>query len=185
MELSERIYNGDRAREVPVTMPHLTAARLRELFSYSAETGAFTRIVRVSNVKAGVVAGSTNRKSGYVQVRVDGVMHKAHRLAFLYMNGKWPGAAVDHRDGVKSNNAWANLREAYGSANHFNVPARPDNKTGVKGVCWHKPSKKYIAQARLHGKHVYLGIYSDVEEAGKAYRAFAEKHHGEFLHEHQ
>lgn len=58
----------------------LTAALLRELFAYDADTGLFTRKVSTTNrVKVGDVAGSPNQK-GYINIMVCGRLHPAHRL---------------------------------------------------------------------------------------------------------
>jgi len=161
--------------------PSLTAARLRELFHYDPETGVFTRIVKTSPfTRIGEPAGSTGHVSGYVHLKVDRRMYKAHRLAVLYMTGQWPTACVDHIDMVRSNNRWGNLRQATAAENNRHVHARSNNKSGFKGVCWHKPSQRYMAQTSLNGVHHYLGVYATPEEASAAYQQFAAKHFGEF-----
>jgi hypothetical protein len=69
----------------------LTAKRLRELLSYDAMTGDFIRRVSLSPRTAiGSKAGCVDHK-GYRQIRVDGKRYAAHRLAFLYQTGVWPG----------------------------------------------------------------------------------------------
>lgn len=40
-----------------------------------------------------------------------------------------------------------------------------NNNTGVKGVCRHKKSGKYMARIRLKNKEVYLGLFPTIEEA--------------------
>ena len=43
-----------------------------------------------------------------------------------------------------------------------------NNKTGVRGVCWDKRRKKYIAYAEYNGKNKFLGRYNILEDAKKA-----------------
>ncbi len=64
----------------------LTQERLKELLHYCPETGVFTHISPRSGIRVGEVAG-TKSKTCYVGLKIDGKIHKAHRLAFLYMTG--------------------------------------------------------------------------------------------------
>ena len=64
----------------------LTQARLKELLDYQPDTGKFTwKINRTGFAKAGSYAGA-NKTGGYRQIRVDGTMYAAHRLAWLYVH---------------------------------------------------------------------------------------------------
>ena len=47
---------------------------------------------------------------GYLHIEIDGQDCLAHNLAWLYMTGEWPPGEIEHIDGDKLNNAWANLR---------------------------------------------------------------------------
>lgn len=83
----------------------LTAGRLRELLHYNPETGTFTWIARSahgSHIRIGAIAGSSPNSNGYLQIRADGRTYKAHRLAWLYVNGEWPRADIDHKNGVRA-----------------------------------------------------------------------------------
>ncbi|PHB11470.1 hypothetical protein COE80_31060 [Bacillus pseudomycoides] len=53
-----------------------------------------------------------------------------------------------------------------------------NNKTGVKGVCWHKLAKKYHARITVDGKVINLGLYEDLEEAVKVRKNAEEKYWG-------
>lgn len=44
-----------------------------------------------------------------------------------------------------------------------------NNKSGYKGVSWHKSSNKWISQISVNNKKIYLGIFNTPEEAAKAY----------------
>ena len=78
----------------------LTPERLKELYLYDPETGAFTRTATRGRWRRGDVAGSVTAY-GYLSIRIDGKAYYSHRLAWLYMAGAFPdgqrcawGAAV-------------------------------------------------------------------------------------------
>jgi hypothetical protein len=92
--------------------PLLTAERLRALVSYDPATGVFVRRQRPGKgARSGQVAGSLNKRSGYVEIGVDGRSYWAQRLAWLYVHGEWPACYVSFRDGNGANVAIANLYE--------------------------------------------------------------------------
>lgn len=90
----------------------LTAARLREIFTYDPATGVFTRI--------GCGKSYPGRPGRYLQITIDGKQHQAHRLAFLFMTGAWPLACVDHINREQSDNRWENLRDVSVAVNNRN-----------------------------------------------------------------
>lgn len=158
----------------------MTHQDLLESLSYDAETGKFVRLVASSNAKVGSVAGSKN-KQGYLVIWLFGKPYLAHRLAWFYVNGDWPAGQIDHVNMVRHDNRIANLRDSTRSQNGCNRPAPANNKTGHKGVHWHKRDKMYRATCTVNGKLVQIGYFKDVESAIAARTAFAEKHHGEFF----
>lgn len=163
--------------------PPLTQKRLMEVLEYNECDGLFRRRVAVSNTKVGDVAGTPDRK-GYTIIRVDAVMYRAHRLAFLYMTGGWPAEQVDHVNRVKSDNRWVNLRCADANVNAQNhVSPRSDNKAGYRGVCWRKSSKCFVAQIQRDGKRKCLGYFKSAEEAYAAYCRAREKYHSGFVYD--
>lgn len=155
----------------------LTAERLREILSYDPLSGEFRWLVGKSNWIGGV-AGALER--GYVNIRVDGVMYRAHRLAFLYMTDEWPDLGVDHIDCVKNNNRWANLREANQSSNRANSRRSKINTSGFKGVSWFGRTRKWRAQIGVNSQNVHLGYFDDPQEAHAAYAAASLRYFGEF-----
>ncbi|MGH6836326.1 MAG: HNH endonuclease [Methylocella sp.] len=153
----------------------LTAERLRTLVRYNSKTGIFTRNVRSSTAMPGNVAGS-HCSNGYLEFRVDGRKYLAHRLAFLYTQGTWPIAEIDHVDNCPSNNRWNNLREATRSQNLANTRAR----IGHKGVCWHKNRKKWYALIKVSGKNHHLGCCDTPEAAYELYIAATKRLFGQY-----
>lgn len=153
-------------------VPWITQGRLKELMSYDPGTGEFTRIACANSRfsrrhQAGAKVGSKGT-NGYLRMNLDGRLYFAHRLAWLYVHGKWPETVLDHINGDKADNRLANLRDVSETKNSLNVhAARRDSKTGVRGV---SPSRgRFAAFISCEGKRIPLGRYDTVEEASAAY----------------
>ena len=158
----------------------ITAERLREVLDYNPESGEFRWLLATNSmVRVGMIAGSINR-GGYSLICIDGGRYLAHRLAFLFMTGKFPELDVDHTDGDTANNSWTNLREATVSENHANSRRRCDNTSGHKGVSFRKASQNWCAQIQVNGRKMYLGLFESAEAAHAAYLAAAQRYFGEF-----
>lgn len=154
-----------------------TAELVRELLIYNPETGVFTWRVNRGWLKAGTVAGSPHR-AGYTILGIALRMYRAHRIAWLYMTGKWPADAIDHINGIRDDNRWANLREATWQENLRSTKRRIDNTSGFKGV--RKEGTKWVASIYPNRKRIKLGTFDTPEEAHAAYCAAAEQLYGEF-----
>lgn len=129
-------------------------------------------------LKPGDLAGTTH-KDGYKSVRIDNVMVKQHRVIFVMFNGYLP-KYIDHIDGNPSNNRIENLRDATPAQNSRNAKTPKRNSSGVKGVCWHKLKKKWIASCAINGILKHIGYFEEKNKAEEAVKAFREKHHGNF-----
>jgi hypothetical protein len=159
----------------------LTADLLRDALHYEPETGAFTWLAPLSNrVKPGDQPGFLT-PAGYLTIRLMGRLYSAHRLAWLYHYGEWPKHQVDHINGDKSDNRIANLRDATAAQNKWNCAAHSDNRSGFKGVTFHKASGLWRAQISVNGKNKGLGYFHKPEDASKVYQDFAKGIHGEFF----
>lgn len=148
----------------------ITQARLKELFSYDPETGAFTRLKRVAtSTRIGEVAGCVNLANRYVYITISKRSYLAHRLAWLYMTGDWPAQQIDHLDGERANNRWSNLRQVTNKVNGQNQRrARVDNKScGLLGV--RRNHHRWQAGIQVDGKRINLGMFATPEEAHAAY----------------
>ncbi len=157
----------------------LNHAMLIRILSYDPATGEFRWLeANHGEVKIGLLAGKTNKK-GYRVIGIGGCAFYGHRLAWLYVTGKWPAALIDHKDGDPSNNAWSNLRAATSAQNNANRVATP-GKSGITGVVWHRALGKWMARASLDNKTVYLGVFDTIELAAAARAAFDQKERGEF-----
>lgn len=151
----------------------LTHEQLTEALAYDPETGVFTWASPRSKVQVGAVAGGATDR-GYVKIRVNGRKYRAHRLAWLYVTGAWPEHEIDHKDGDKLNNRWANLREAQHVENMRNQKKHVTNTSGRTGVCWLTRAEKWFAYIGHGPTFVNLGMFTDFEAAVRA-RAAAER----------
>jgi hypothetical protein len=114
-------------------MTQVTAERLHELLHYDPETGVFTWLMNKGWVRAGAVARYQD-SFGYRRIMIDKRHYLAGRLAFLWMEGRWPKFEIDHNNLQPSDNSWFNLREATPPQNNANAPLMVTNTSGVKGV---------------------------------------------------
>lgn len=143
----------------------LIQERLKELLHYDSEIGIFTWAK--SGAKKGNIAGNINRR-GYRRIWIDDKQYKASRLAWLYMEGYWPEHEVDHRNRIKHDDRWENLRHVSRQCNIRNRYIQNNNKSGITGVCWKKRDKKWMAHITISGKNIYLGYFNSRFDAAKA-----------------
>ena len=129
-------------------------------------------------IKVGSPAGH-KRADGYYMTSIDGKLVYVHRVIYGMVHGHIP-KVIDHINGNPSDNRIENLRAATTSQNTFNAGLRSTNKSGVKGVCWHKQSNKWRAQIYLNGKQKFLGTFDDLHLAEQAAIEARNQYHGEF-----
>lgn len=152
----------------------MTQAELKAQLYYHPESGDFVWLV---GKRVGRQAGGL--RAEYFYLTLDFVQHLSHRLAWFYMTGDWP-EQVDHRDLVKINNVWENLREATFAQNKQNCPAPCTNTSGIKGVRFYPRYNRWHAQLRANGKRYHLGYFDDKNAAIEAWRGAAAELHGAF-----
>lgn len=158
----------------------LTHARLTQLFHYDPDTGLFSwKISTAICVKVGGIAGSETER-GYVRIMIGNKHYKAHRLAWFYVTGEWPSDQIDHINGNRSDNRFANLREASHAENVRNRGLQVNNTSGFKGVHFLKCTGRWRSYITVNSKKKHLGYFDTAEEAHAAYCKAAEKYHGEF-----
>lgn len=153
----------------------LTLDELHKRISYDPATGVSTHLVSTRRRKAGAVAGRIDHE-GYRVLGVYGARYRHARLVWFYMTGRWPNGEIDHRDGDRANDRWANLRECSRQQNAANGKRRRIN--GPKGAYWSQ--NRWASYISVHGKQLYLGRFWTEIEAAQAYKNAAREHFGEF-----
>lgn len=162
-------------------MKRPSPALLREHLRYDPHTGELWWRLVYHNRPAHKPAGHFTKK-GYRKICIFGERFAAHVVIWAIVKGRWPKRQVDHEDRNKANNRWKNLRLATNAQNQTNQTLRASNKSGFKGVSWHKQRRKWVAQCRVKHKVTHLGLFDSPEAAHAAYVATASKQYKEFFH---
>lgn len=151
--------------------PVLTREELAALLDYDPESGVLRwKVGRRGTARAGDIAGT--EFNGYRWISIKGTKYLAHRLAFLFMTGKWPAKFIDHVDGEGLNNAWSNLREASNAQNQQNRQrAKKNSSTGLLGVSRASGGRGFQSQIQVNGENRHLGYYDNELVAGAVYQA--------------
>ena len=158
----------------------ITADELRHILDYDPDTGIFRWRRKISKkTVVGRQAGTTNDQ-GYIVICICRRDYRAHQLAFLYMEGRWPADKMDHKNLIRSDNSWKNLREANSLQNTGNTKRPRHNKSGVKGVYWDVSRQKWHAQISVNDRSTTLGRFADIQDAQAAYERAAIARFGEF-----
>lgn len=146
-----------------------TQKELLNLFIYNPHDGSLI----FNGREAGYIM-----KSGYRLLSIKKIRYYAHRVIWCIMTGDWPEKEIDHINGIKYDNRWSNLRLATRQQNAMNRGPDKTNKSGLKGVSFHKG--KWRAVIFSNGKHKHLGCFDSSELASLAYKKASEIEHGEF-----
>jgi len=97
------------------------------------------------------------------------------------MTGHWPESQIDHKNRIRNDNIFSNLREATNGQNMANTQS--SSKHGLKGVSYKKWLKEKPWEARItfEKKVISLGCFATKEEAHEAYCKEAKRLHGDFF----
>lgn len=158
----------------------LTQERLKELISYDSSTGIFTRLKTTSSKAMKGSNPGTATSNGYLKFSVDGRSYFSHRLAWLYVYGKFPVGILDHINSDRKDNRIANLRQVTLSQNGCNRLLQSTNRSGIKGVSWEERAGQWKAVIMLDGKQKRLGYFKNKSEAATAIAKARLELHGEF-----
>lgn len=162
-------------------MKTITPALVREFFRYDPATGWLVWLKKASDkTVVGKRAGWQRSKGGYRQVGFMGQIVYEHRLIWLIVTGSFPEHQIDHRNGVKDDNRFANLRAADSTQNLANIGVKSDNTSGAKNVHWCNIKKRWIAKLKSNGKTKYVGAFRDYNVAVASVSEVRLQVHGEF-----
>jgi hypothetical protein len=162
-----------------------TLDELKRVFRYDSHTGYFYWRIRAGrggdSKYPGDIAG-TLRKDGYIRIGFAGRVYLAHRLAWNFMTGDWPPRSLDveHRNADKADNRWANLFAVPRMKNkqNLNDDLRKDNHSGCRGVSLRPEEGKWYACIIVDGRTIWLGRYTDFEQAVAARKAAERRYFG-------
>jgi len=158
----------------------ITLEYLKNILRYEPNTGNWYWLIDIRNkVQKGDKAGSID-SNGYVLIRIANKSYRAHVIAWFYMTGEWPNKQIDHKDTVRSNNTYINLRPATQSQQKANSNLPANNTSGFKGVCWAKQYKKWRVRIQINGSVLNLGYFMDLIKAAKTYDIYYLKYFGEY-----
>ncbi len=147
---------------------------LRERFAYDPETGVLTyrRHFRAAWVGKPV---HIDYRRGYARTRIRRMWVLIHRIAWVLQTGTCP-AMIDHINGDRADNRWANLRETDPFLNQQNR-LKPKNGTtsGLLGAI--KRKDRFGAAIWHNGVQINIGTYDTPEEAHAAYMAAKRRLH--------
>lgn len=179
-------------REEPELLPkyrdpkrRLSARFVRSILHYDPETGVFTWRrradrsarwnTRYAGTPAGTVSGSTRYR--FIEIRRP---YPAHRLAWLYMTGRWPEEQIDHVNRDRSDNRFANLTCASNAENARNRGAQSNNRSsGHRNISRHFDGR-WRVRVRADGRDHHVGCYHSLADAIAAQRRAVEMFHGPF-----
>jgi hypothetical protein len=114
---------------------------------------------------------------GYVEARNGNRFVNMHRTILGNVSYN---KDIDHINHNKADNRKQNLRVCDHVDNSKNRLLNVNNKTGHKGVFWHKRDQIWVAQITVNKKKINLGEFAKFEEAVIARQKAEERYFGEF-----
>ncbi|SRR5258708_256205 len=88
------------------------------------------------------------------------------------------GVVVDHINGDTLDNRRSNIRLCSAAENSRNRRMRRRNRSGFKGVV--RRGNRWEVRIQLNSKQYFLGSFSDISDAVRAYDLASVQMHGEF-----
>lgn len=159
-------------------LPDLNILKEYFMLDDASPSGLIWRKSNTNRTKPGAVAGSKGR---YWQVKFKGKDYGVHRLVyFLYYEQDPRSFDVEHKDGNKLNNKITNLRLATRQLNNANTRSAKGSSSKYKGVSWNKKLNKWSVCITKDYKQVYLGLFTNEEEAALTYNKHAELLYGDY-----
>jgi hypothetical protein len=150
--------------------------RLIELFEYNKNGYFLWKNDNKHNKLKGIRCGT--KIDGYIIIKIDGKQYREHRLVWLYHTGELPSCQIDHINRIRDDNRIENLRLCPNNnkENGQNRNLNKNNKSGHKGVTWHKSINRWISYIRVENKLIHLGSFSCIDDAIKSRKKAEEEY---------
>ena len=158
---------------------------IKDYLKYDPITGDIVWIKKASKKVILNVPITTTTKDGYIQIMFKGINYRGHRIAWFLHTGEQPPKYLDHRNNIRTDNAFTNLRVATASQNNSNRDKSPCNTSGYKGVNFHAGVGKWRASISINNKAKHLGWFDTPELANESYQEASLKIQGEFSFKHK
>lgn len=187
------VKNGDQFDDrisnigmLPDKPKELTHEYLKQCIDYNPETGEFKwKITQSSNVYGNDAFSVKVYGNNYVSLKTEILRKKytTNRLIVFWMTGFMPSPnrIVITIDNNALNLKWSNIK--VGNHSEGNMKKKNYGELAYKGVCFHKPTKKYLTKIKINGKSKHLGLFKTEAEAAEAYMKAAQKHYGELAND--
>ena len=144
----------------------ITYDEAHRIFRYDPDSGKlYYRVNRGSQGLAGREVGHLG--GGYRRTKIDGTFYFVHRIIWLMTYGEWP-EQIDHINHIGDDNRVENLRNVTHRENHLNQSTQKNNTSGVMGVYWHAPGKKWVARINIDGVSTHIGYFDNIFDAACA-----------------
>lgn len=165
----------------PTPTPH--QEKLLEYFQYCKESGKLVKIKKTSNKDRLFVPIIYKNADGYIYFKFEGKSYLAHRIIWKMVLGEEAPHPLDHKNTIKDDNSWNNLRPATRQFNGLNTNLQKNNTSGIKGVNWSKKRKKWQAKIKINYTTINLGYFDDIQDAACARKEAGIKYGLEFSRE--
>ena len=111
---------------------------------------------------------------------------KNNKILYLHrciMNAIDTNEVVDHIKHNLLDNRKAVLRKCTQEQNVMNTKLKNHNSSGITGVWYHNLRNKWVAEIEVDKQKIYLGLFSDINDAIKTRKAAEEKYFGEYSYD--
>lgn len=131
---------------------------LKSVLKYFPDTGEFYSIKMQRYV-------GYKRSDNYIVTYVKDRPYLLHRLAWLYMTGKWPDGLIDHIDRDRTNNKWTNLRDVTSRKSMYNRDVNINNSSNITGVLFDKRRNRWRSRIGLKNLDKHIGYFENFDAA--------------------
>lgn len=164
---------------IPKEKQNIDLEELRNRLDYDPSTGILTWKIKRRSVNPGDRAGCIAR-DGYRKITYNNQIYPASVLIWFWMTGVWPFEVVDHKNRIKDDNRWLNLRLATQRQNTTNSRTKLGDRRGIQEMWGPRAGTRYRVGMCVEGKRLEIGLFKSLEEAKEAYRSASIKYRKEF-----